>query len=274
MYYLIQLMKFLFRPFVRRFLNKSRGIKKYQKLFQLLHVVSIRGMNYVSGDFKTSGEIRILDEIAKKYTHGNKIIFDVGSNSGEYAIQIHRSFAKLKPTIFCFEPSTETYAALLANISDIDDIIPHNFGFSNKASTAKLYSYSGNTGLSSIYNRDLNAYGHSALTNQMISLTTIDMFCDEEGIDEIFFLKLDIEGNELNALKGASNMIASKRIEIIQFEFGEPNIDSKTFLRDFFEILSEYDLYRILRDGKISVTPYTETNEIFKTANFIAFLRK
>ena len=267
-------MKFLFRPLVRRFLNRSRGIKKYQKLYQLLHVVSIRGMNYVSGDFKTSGEIIILDEIAKKYTHGKKVIFDVGSNNGEYALQINQSFAKLKPRIYCFEPSTETYDALQANVSDIENIIPFNFGFSNEPSTAQLYSYSGNTGLSSVYNRDLNAYGHQSLSSQMISLKTIDTFCDEEEIDEILFLKLDIEGNELNALKGASNMLSSRKIEIIQFEFGEPNIDSKSFLRDFFEILSEYNLYRILRDGKISITPYTETNEIFKTANFIAFLRR
>lgn len=51
-----------------------------------------------------------------------------------------------------------------------------------------------------------------------VKLTTVDKFCAEQGIQRVRFLKLDIEGSELRALKGAARMLADNAIDIILVE--------------------------------------------------------
>jgi hypothetical protein len=84
-------------------------------------------------------------------------------------------------------------------------------------------------------------------------------------------LKLDIEGHELKALNGATQMINSKKIDVIQFEFGGCNIDSRTYFQYFFYLLKDnYYIYRILKDGLFEMPTYKKTYEIFITINYLA----
>ncbi|HWZ03610.1 MAG TPA: FkbM family methyltransferase, partial [Mucilaginibacter sp.] len=87
-------------------------------------------------------------------------------------------------------------------------------------------------------------------------------------------LKLDIEGNELNALKGAEKMLKSKSVKSIQFEFGTCNIDSRTYFRDFWFLLNQdYNIFRVVKDGLYPITAYTEYDEVFATINYYAELK-
>ncbi len=130
------------------------------------------------------------------------------------------------------------------------NIIPNNFGFSDTESRQLLFTNIDGSGLASIYQRNLNHFGISMDKSEEIKLTTIDDYCKRNNIDRIHFLKLDIEGHELKALKGASQMISRKKIDVIQFEFGGCNIDSRTYFQDFFYLLKDnYQIFRILKDG-------------------------
>ncbi len=95
------------------------------------------------------------------------------------------------------------------------------------------------------------------------------------AIDEtIHLLKLDVEENEIKVLKGAKNLLAAKKIEIIQIEFGGANIDSRTFLRDFWNLLhKDYKMYRILSDGFTKIPFYTELIENFFCTNYLFILK-
>jgi Methyltransferase FkbM domain len=75
---------------------------------------------------------------------------------------------------------------------------------------------------------------------------------------------VDVEGNELNVLKGASEMIRKGNIDFIQFEFGGTDIDSRTFFQDFYYLLKDnYKIYRIYRNGLDPIRQYNQTQEIF-----------
>jgi hypothetical protein len=65
-------------------------------------------------------------------------------------------------------------------------------------------------------------------------------------------------------------MISLDRIDFIQFEFNEMNIISRVFLKDFYQILSNYNLYRLDSNRLIPLFNYDSTNEIFKFQNFLA----
>ena len=55
-----------------------------------------------------------------------------------------------------------------------------------------------------------------------MNVRTLDSICEQEKVDTIHFLKIDVEGHELQTIEGASNLISSGSIDFIQFEFGGP----------------------------------------------------
>jgi hypothetical protein len=87
-------------------------------------------------------------------------------------------------------------------------------------------------------------------------------------------VKLDVEGHELHILRGATRMLAEGRIAAIQFEFGGANIDSRSFMRDFFDLLTpQYAIHRVLQHGLYPIVCYDVTLEVFKRAtNYVAVL--
>jgi hypothetical protein len=86
-------------------------------------------------------------------------------------------------------------------------------------------------------------------------------------------LKIDTEGSELEVLKGAEKMLCNKKIDIIQFEFNSLNVISRVFLKDFYDILKDFSLYRINTNCLIPLPKYDTENEIFKYQNFLAVRR-
>lgn len=109
-----------------------------------------------------------------------------------------------------------------------------------------------------------------SITSVKIELARLDEFCNNNKIDSIDFLKIDTEGNELDVLKGSIQMINEGKIKIIQFEFNEMNIISRVFLKDFYQILKDYKIYRLSEKRLIPLFQYDATNEIFKFQNMLA----
>lgn len=140
--------------------------------------------------------------------------------------------------------------------------------------TATLHYDKEGSGIASLYDRQLDYFGIDFGKSEEVQVVTLDSYCGEAGLDFIHLLKMDIEGNEYNALLGARNLLASGRIGLIQFEFGGCNIDSRTFFRDFWNLLHEsYDIYRIMCDGFLKVGKYEELLECFVTTNYICSLK-
>ena len=81
---------------------------------------------------------------------------------------------------------------------------------------------------------------------------------------------MDVEGHELDVLKGATK--ALQDISIIQFEFGGSNIDTRTYFQDFWYFFSDlgFDLYRLGPRKPLRITNYSEHDETFRPTNYIA----
>jgi FkbM family methyltransferase len=258
-------------------LNLIAGKKGLQKWFEFIYSKAIDGMNYRnSGDFKSSGEIAAAEYVRSKVnrTGEGNIVFDVGANLGKYAMELVKIFSKDNDRIYSFEPSKETYKALLKTIDGNQRIIPCNFGIGDTATTQQLYTDNDGSGLASVYKRKLEHYNIDMSKHEEITIDTLDNFCTKNNITKIDFLKLDIEGNELNALTGAKRMLKERKIQFIQFEFGGCNIDSRTFFQDFWYLLKDdYRFYRIVRNGLQPINGYSEALEIFLTINFLLELK-
>ena len=243
-----------------------------QHIWESIYNISLNKMNFgTGGDFTRSGELLAMNYIKDALNDESQIIiFDVGANVGNYSRALSEVF-DTKSRIYAFEPSKKTYSLFLESTKEIDVIIPHNFGFSDKEYKQTLFTNREGSGLASIYKRRLDHFGIKMDITEEIELTTIDIFCAGNNIEHIHFLKLDVEGHELNVLNGAKSMIERGKVDFIQFEFGGCNIDSRTYFQDFFYFLNgKYNIFRILKDGIYELPMYKETHEVFITVNYLA----
>lgn len=253
-------------------LNLFIGKTQFQSIFKYLHLFSLLGMNLGGGSYlKDSGEINTIKYIKKETSKFKKvIIFDVGANIGEYTNTLLKLFQNNRVKIYAMEPSKKTFDKLQNAIKD-EKVLLFNIGFGERVKKTVLFSNSDESALASVYKRRLNHFDIKMNKRETIMLKTLDSFCYENRIDHINFIKLDVEGNELNVLKGASKMLNSGKIDYVQFEFGGCNIDSRTFFQDFYYILNpNYRIFRVLKNGFYPIDEYKETEEIFITTNYLA----
>lgn len=141
-------------------------------------------------------------------TTRNPVLFDVGANIGFVSLLLSRIRGS---TVYSFEPVTSTFSYLQRNISQntLTNIFPFPIGLSDKKQnvfigipTKKQHAHYGEkkTGLYSVYasqiGKEADAFGEIA------SFTTMDLFCEETGIQSMDYLKIDVEGHELSVLQG------------------------------------------------------------------------
>lgn len=251
------------------------GRRSFQPFWEKLYRLSLKGLNIGSSSVPAdSGELWVLDQVKKSLPDSRPaVVFDVGANVGIYATEVLARFKQLQ--LYCFEPSLKTFEVLRTNLNQDCRVKLFCLGFGDAEGTVDLYSDSDTSGLASVYNRRLEHLNIQLKANEKVSLKTLDSFCSQQVIQHIDLLKVDVEGNEFNVLKGGQQLMASGSIDFIQFEFGGTNIDAKTFFRDFYYLLDpNYKIYRILKDGLAPVHTYDERYEIFVLANFLCISKR
>lgn len=230
------------------------------RIFVFLHKLSLSRLGFGTGGTATeSGEEQALSFLNLPE---HPIIFDVGANKGDYVQLLYSKFPNAH--IYAFEPVKRVYNELKKNVAST--VSTHNIGFSDSKRHAVIHFNPAKLGLSSLYERRLEHFNKSLSDSEEITLSTISAFCKENNIKKIDFLKLDIEGHELAALKGTEGV----DISAIQFEFGGANLDSHTNFQDFFYFLKDYTIYRILYNSLIKIDKYREEDEVYLTTNYLA----
>lgn len=244
-----------------KYFSSSRRIHDFCKNY--LH--QYNGEN--NCDMTKNGEYKVL----QKFLPTSRIVFDVGANVGEWtknALAINSNLS-----IHCFEPSTYTYKKLISRGFPAG-VVCNNLGLSSTKKEEKLYIFEDGSGLNSIYQR--KGLEHCGITppeqTESITLETLDSYCEQNKIVEIDFLKIDIEGHELEAFKGGAKLFKDHKIKIVQFEYGGCNIDANVLLRDIFAFFKtyNYELYKIYPNEIKHVPRYTQVLENFQYQNWLA----
>jgi FkbM family methyltransferase len=200
--------------------------------------------------------------------HNPQICIDVGGNVGDYTKALLSEF---ESNVVVFEPNRRNNETLLEMFSGNKNVQVERLALSNRNSIATLYSDKDGSGLASLTKRRLDHFGITFdFAEQVTTVRFEDYWRDKLGSPEIGLMKLDIEGHELTALDGFGN--ALNHIELIQFEFGGCNIDTRTYFQDFwyFFVKHSFDIFRIGPLGLQKIEAYSERDEFFSTTNYYA----
>lgn len=212
------------------------------------------------------------DEVALKRLNPDRqlIVFDVGANRGQY---LERVLTYKAAEIHAFEPSSAAFAELQRRFGGRSNIILNNVALGDVQGRQTLHFDHAGSELSSLYRRHLAHHDIQFAGTEEVEVVTIDDYCASRGIERIDLLKLDVEGHELNVLHGAMKMFERSAIGMVSFEFGGCNIDSRTFVRDFFHFFEGHKLKlgRVTPSGRVHfVERYEEALEQFRITCFVA----
>ncbi|MFA6437969.1 MAG: FkbM family methyltransferase [Bacteriovoracaceae bacterium] len=251
-------------------LYKETYLRK--KFSSILFTLFSRLENNNNADFITNGEERFVNDYFSSL-RGPVTLFDVGGNIGGYSeILVEQcKKRKLEYSIHVFEPTQSCFGILLQKFSNDNEIHLNNVGASDSATKADIYYDTEQSGFASLYQRDLSSMNVTMNQKETITLTRLDTYIEERKIEKIDLLKIDIEGHELAAFRGLGSYLNSETIAAIQFEYGGANIDSKTTLREIYNLLENagFVIAKIMKTG-IEIRKYSSMIENYQYANYVA----
>lgn len=146
-------------------------------------------------------------------------IFDVGANNGDTVL----AYASLFPEaeIYAFEPFPDTYKGMVENIGNKAKLHPFEKAVSDQVGTSVFHVNNSVDTNSLLASKEMGLNSDRQVQNKgviEVGTITIDNFCSEHKIRQIDILKLDIQGGELAALKGAESLLKQKKIRLIYSE--------------------------------------------------------
>ncbi len=143
-----------------------------------------------------------------KYGQQITNIIDVGANEGQFAFMARYCWNQAQ--IDCFEPDIGALSQLQKNHSSDDRIKSYNCAIGSEPGELLL-----NLGETSAQNSLLHEYGKTTKGSIVVPIKTLD---EIYGVSElgISLLKIDVQGYELEVLKGASDLL--KRTNFVLLE--------------------------------------------------------
>jgi len=246
--------RILKKPVIINFVNRSRLIVE-------------KGMTGATGNIYTGlhefeGMSFVLHLLRK-----DEVMLDIGANIGSYTIL---AGAVVGAKCFAFEPIPETFRWLIDNVNIngiYEKVKCYNMGLADKNGILKFTSNLGTTNhvvfnTSSIKNIDI-------IDVPVRKLDTIVSGCDP------LLIKIDVEGFELQVLKGADEILKSKSLLAVIIEtFGKNNLDKqmskygfKPFTYNpFNREISPFDSKKVASNNTIYIKNIEKVNERIKSA--------
>jgi FkbM family methyltransferase len=174
-------------------------------------------------------------------------VLDIGSLFGETSFWFSKYVGE-EGRVFCFEPVSENYGVLLENLKHecTKNIVPVNLAVGETSGEIRI---SGSGGIAAT--SDLG---------KTLSCTSIDDFVKNHNLARVDMIKMDIEGYELNALRGAVETLKrfKPKLAISVYHGGEDLARVPLFIED---LGLGYRMY--LRH----FTPYHTETILFATTN-------
>lgn len=212
--------------------NNYIVIANYAKVMEIYEFLDSNNMHKITWGNLPDNDEQYFDELIK--LSDNEIFVDIGVFDGGTTLNFLDRCNHTYKAIHMFEPNDECYQQISDNILKFDNIYLHKIGAWNKKEVLK---FSVDSGSSHIEN---NCDGIT------INVDAIDNYL----LDGATFIKMDVEGAELNALKGAKETITKYKPKLAISIYHKPE--------DIFEILAH--IKNLVPEYKFYIRHYTNSS--------------
>lgn len=215
--------------------NYKFNIWNNRKLFLNYH--SLQGMWLMHNYWVDWEEYNLIKEIL----NNDSTAFDIGANIGLYSLWMSKY--NQNGSVHAFEPDDNNYIFLKKNIrlNHLEGRVRINkTGIADKTGSLFLTK-----------NIDVENHLTTEKTPEAVEIPiiTLDDYCKQNAIRNIRYVKIDIEGFELSALRGAASLLTQGAIDVIQLEInsalsnsGASEDELISFLNSFGYYLARYDV--------------------------------
>lgn len=171
----------------------KRDVRFYLPYYE---VDAIQGIIFTTDNYASADDLEYLRNTILKGVFQDTVVLDIGANIGNHSLYFAKECGAKK--IYSFEPVPETFRILQKNveINDLSEVItPVNAGVGAKNTRAGIQSF-----MEEDFGKSIIEYKDEGEIN-VVSL-------DQMGINEkVGFIKIDVEGFELEVFKGAEKLI-------------------------------------------------------------------
>jgi FkbM family methyltransferase len=178
-------------------------------------------------------------------------IIDVGSNKGQFVLEAIKWHPNCQ--IFAFEPLTRERAVLERVLAGLPSLTVYPFALGEQDATTQMHVSSAADSSSILEQTELQAQSFPGTQNvgrDEIKIRRIDRLLDREALKAPVLCKIDVQGYELNVLRGFGSLLDAVDYLIVEvtnasFYAGAPNsAEVVAFLASKgFRILGMYNMY-------------------------------
>ena len=190
-------------------------INKYLRRFR----IEIHGAGYIqklrNSDLKKS-EWQRQKELLKGKAN---VIFDVGANRGNTTLKYLKFFPNAM--VHSFEPFPDSYKVFFDLHKNNLNVNLNKYALSNDIGSSILNVNKSVDTNSFLESKKIGANSDKSCVSVgqiLIETNTIDNYCSINNIKEIDILKIDVQGSEIEVLKGALDMLRNGSIKLICIE--------------------------------------------------------
>lgn len=187
------------------------------------------------------------ERIIRKLLHPGAVCLDIGAHIGYYSLLMSR-WVGPSGKVISFEPMPYTYSFLATNLQ-------RNRARNVVAKQTAVGDIAGYVQMEVADNRRLGWSSVSESGNTKVSCTSVDAEIEANRLEMVDFIKIDVEGYELNVLRGCEQTIKQLRPKIM-FEVNERALRQHRadlgVLEDFF-LSHSYSLFRATSEGSVPI---------------------
>jgi len=216
-------------------------------------------MQYHFDDATRNGEYWILSKLAPSCLR----FVDVGGNLGDFSA----AFLSKSPAAsgLIFDPGESAADRLTARFADRPSVRVIRKAISDFSGRTRFFEEA-NTGLASSLAK---GWAHPDAKCTEVDVTTLDTELATWGGAD--YVKIDAEGHDLAALRGAAALLSAGSIRFIQFEYHTAWVFAGATLRAALDLLASFGYRTFLLKGEGLYEPnYEAHGEYFSYSNYFA----
>ena len=141
------------------------------------------------------------------------VVWDVGANVGHYT-KLFAELTGINGKVFAFEPSPQNYERLAANLKDLENISLFAFGLGDEEKKLTFKQGEDELGATSqVVNVD-----DVGIDDEQVEIRCGDLIVETGTAGLPNFIKIDVEGFELEVLNGITKILGNRKLKGLGIE--------------------------------------------------------